>query len=343
MPAAARWIVPLVSILLLASGRSFARPLVVYSPHGPEILKRAQADFQKLFPETKVDWRFLGAEEIFEALGREAKQPVADVWWGGPNFTFMNAAKNGLLSPYKPTWAAAVDGNKHDPADLWYADLQTPLTILYQKNLIGTADLPKDWDDLLAPAFKGKIILRYPLESGSMRALFATLIDRQIRAGKTLPGALDWMKKLEDQVARYVNHSQLMFSTVGKGVMPISLWNVSDIEMKAHQGYPVDFVFPASGMPVLLDGVGLVKRAEPHPFAEKFYEFVTSKDFEATVSGEPYFRVPTRNDLGAVNPKYMTDPRFKVMPVDWSRIAESGAAWLKAWETDVFRREKLLP
>ncbi len=339
----------MAAALIVASLGAFAtealavRPLVVYSPHGSEILKAIATEFEKQHPGLRVEWRFLGGEEIFDRLVSEKGRPVADVWWGGPHFTFIRAARKGVLTPYKPTWSAAVPESARGDGDFWYGDMQTPLTVLYNKNLVDSGSVPRDWDELLLPALKDKIILRHPGESGTMRALIMALIDRQLGAGKTLDQAFAWLAQLEGQVARYAGHSQVMFSTVGKGVMPFSVWNLSEIVMRSRQGYPVEPVFPQSGMPVIFDSIALVKRDSAHPLAHDFYEFVTGKDVAAKLAGEPYLRVMARNDLApALRSAFLSDPRFKVLPINWDRVADRATEWLARWEKDIYVKTKMV-
>ncbi len=323
-------------------GTAAARPLVIYSPHGSEMLSAAQEAFVKIEKDAVIDWRFMSTEEVVNKLTAEKAKPVADIWWGGPQFTFLRGAKADLLAPYKPSWADKTQPQFRDEHDLWYGDLLTPLTIIYQKNLTRADDLPKDWDDLLKPEFAQKLSVRFPMNSGSMRALYAALIDRQIAHGKTLDQALEWMKKLEAQVARYETHSLGVFSAVGKGVHLYSMWNVPETILKSRQGYPVDFVFPTSGMPTVVDAIALVKRPVEHPLARKFYEFVTSKEFATKLTEEPFNRVHVRTDLGkGARPDYLDDPRFKTMVTDWHRVSESEASWMERWEKEVFNKGKL--
>lgn len=344
-----RRLVETFALLLFASIATVAhakgRPLIVYSPHGPEILKLAKAELQKEIPDADVEWQFLGAEEIYAKIAQQDGRTPADLWWGGPQFTFIQAAAKNLFVPYKPSWSAAVTAADHDDQDFWYGDMQTPLSIFYAKDAVKPADLPADWDDLLSPKFTGKLVVRYPMESGTMRALYAALIERQLAKKKSLPEALQWMARLDKQVAQFVPHSKVMFSAVAKGVTPYGFWNVAEIAMKGKQGFPVETVFPSSGMPILLDCIALLRRVgTEHPYARKFYEIVTSKTFAEKLVGAPFFRAPVRTDMAAnIRPAYLDDKRFKVMPVDWRRVAAEGSDWLKSWDAALPAAQKPAP
>lgn len=88
--------------------------VVVYSPHGKEVL----GDYEKLFeaanPGVDVQMFDLGANDILNRVRAEKGRPAGDVWWGAPSTNFVQAAGDGLLAPYKPTWADAVAAEYRD-------------------------------------------------------------------------------------------------------------------------------------------------------------------------------------------------------------------------------------
>src|SRR3954471_25079262 len=86
--------------------------LTVYSPHGPELLKYFEAEFEKAHPNIDVQWVDMGSQEVLDRIRAEKANPQADVWLGAPAEAFDRATKEGLLEPYIPTWqnAVAVEG-----------------------------------------------------------------------------------------------------------------------------------------------------------------------------------------------------------------------------------------
>src|SRR5215470_17309747 len=94
--------------------------LVIYSPHGKELL----GDFEKLYeakhPGVDIQWLDMGSQEIFDRISTESKNPQADIWWGAPSTMFMRAENLGLLQKYKPSWADNVPGYAKSKNDYWY-------------------------------------------------------------------------------------------------------------------------------------------------------------------------------------------------------------------------------
>src|SRR5699024_5648069 len=159
------------------SGEDLEDKVVVYSPHGKDIL----SDFEKRFEqEYDVDMEFLdmGSQEILDRVRSEKNNPQADVWWGAPQVNFDQAKEEGLLAEYKPSYADALDDMYHDEDWMWSGTSITPEVIMYNTKEISEEEAPKDWDDLLDPKWKDEIIIRYPLASGTMRTIYSSMIYR---------------------------------------------------------------------------------------------------------------------------------------------------------------------
>ena len=100
------------------------------------------------------------------------------LWWGAAHTTFQTAAEENLLAAYRPTWADKVPAGSRDAQDRWYGTYQTPEVIVYNSDAVKPEDAPKDWDDVLDPKWRDKILIRNPNPSDSMRAIFGAMIWR---------------------------------------------------------------------------------------------------------------------------------------------------------------------
>jgi len=58
---------------------------------------------------------------------------------------------------------------------------ETPVAFLYAEKVVKPEEAPQDWDELLDPKWKKKLIIRDPLASGTMRAVFGFIILRGMK------------------------------------------------------------------------------------------------------------------------------------------------------------------
>jgi len=319
-------------LLLFLSACSHREVVVVYSPHGPEMLGDAEKEFEAANPGVDVQWLDMGSQEVYNRVAAERNRPAGDVWWGGPSTLFMKAADAGLLEPYQPTWSQAEAPEFRDANHRWYGTYRSPLAILFNTNHYTKDTAPKNWDDLLLPEWRGKVTLRKPLASGTMRTFLGAMI---LRAPNEDAG-IDWLKRLHEATESYPESPQFLFDHVKRNEGLVSVWLMADVALQRERnGFPFDCVVP-KGTPVLTEGIGIVKGA-PHPeWAKRFYEFVTSAETVAR-HAHAYAKIPTRNDIPAdALPAWMREP-IDAMAIDWNSFSQKEQAWCDRWEREVYQ------
>jgi iron(III) transport system substrate-binding protein len=310
----------------------------VYSPHGKDLLQYYEQTFEAQHPTVDVQWVDMGSQDVLDRLRSEKANPQADVWFGAPAETFARAAQEGLLDPYRPSWAASVPREAHDPRDLWYGTYLTPEVIAYNSEIVSAAEAPKDWDDVLDPKWKGKIIIRDPIPSGSMRAIFGAIIVRELaRTGSTKAG-FDWLRRLDANTKEYVISPTMLYQKLGQREGALSLYDMPDIEtLRATTRYPIASQIPSSGTPLLVDAIAIVRGSKHPEVAKQFYEFVTTPGALRTAA-ERFTRMPARTDIAADSlPQWIRDARARIKPmaIDQQLIADSLDAWMKYWDAHV--------
>src|SRR5690606_30844026 len=142
--------------------------------------------------------------------------------------------------------------------------------VYYTDNLDSTT-APRYWDDLLDPTWADRIIIRYPLASSTMRTTLEATIMRQ----PTVEEDYRSLACLHHNTKAYTPDPTYMYLRLGRGEADLSLWNMTDIYIQGAT-YPFGYLLPASGTPVLSDGIAIVKNAPNPERARQFYEFVTS-------------------------------------------------------------------
>jgi len=318
--------------------------LVVYSPHGEDILREFEQSFEAAHPDVDVRTFNLPSMSCLDRIRAEAASPNCDVWWGAPMSAFQLAADAGLLEAVRPSWAEHVDPNTHHPDDLYYGHFLMPQVIAFNRERLAAEDAPADWDDLLTDEWDDRIVLRYPMPSGSMRASFASLVDWKWSTTGEEQAGFDYLAGLHRNTKRYATDPAELFEAVKKDQDDIvTIWNLTDcLFQRDRHGYPFGIVFPHSGLPVVIDCIALVKQAEGSDpdskraaAARAFYEFVTGIEALDSLMTN-HWRIPTRSDVpDERKPEWLRDLRFEPLPVDPVRMARNERAWMTRWEETI--------
>ncbi|HEX2716315.1 MAG TPA: extracellular solute-binding protein [Gemmatimonadaceae bacterium] len=329
-------------VALAACGGSDGRTvLTVYSPHGKDLLAHYEQEFERANPTIDVQWVDLGAQEVLDRLRAEGANPQADVWFGATAEIFDRAAKEDLLEVYKPTWGAAIDTAARDAQDRWYGTYLTPEVIAYNTEAIDSADAPQDWDDVLDPKWKGRVVIRDPIPSGSMRAIFGAQILRSIRETGGPEKGYDWLRRLDANTREYVLNPTILYQKLGRQEGAISLYNMPDIAtLKQRIGIPVGYVIPKSGTPLLVDGIAVVRGTKHPAEARSYYEFVTTKH-AMIEAAQKFVRIPARTDVprDSLPPEIARALReIKPMPMDRALLAAHLDEWMRYWDANIRNR-----
>ena len=332
-------IIALAALVLLAACSGDGRTvLTIYSPHGKDLLEYYEKGFEAANPTVDVQWVDMGSQEVLDRLRAEKANPQADLWFGAPSEIFARASSEGLIEPYTPTWADKVPAEAKDARAHWFGTYMTPEVIAYNTQAVSSADVPKDWDEVIDPKWKGKVLILNPVESGTMRAIFGAILARSIaQTGSTAQG-WDWLRKLDANTKEYVLNPALLYQKLGRQEGVITLYNMPDIAtLEARTKTPVGFVFPTSGTPLLVDAIALVRGSKQPAAAKAFYEYVTTPAALQDASVK-FLRIPARTDLPSdslpeVVRRAMTE--LKPMPLDAKLLADSLDVWMKYWDSNI--------
>jgi iron(III) transport system substrate-binding protein len=312
--------------------------LTVYSPHGPELLKYYEAEFEKAHPNIDVQWVDMGSQEVLDRIRAEKANPQADLWFGAPAEAFDRAAKENLLEPYIPTWQNAISVEGRDSQDRWYGTYLTPEVIAYNNQAVTREQAPKDWDDVLDPKWKGKLLIRDPIASGTMRAIFGAIVARSVAKTGSPDAGYEWLRKLDANTREYTLNPTILYQKIGRQEGVITLWDMPDIAtLQQRFNIPVDYVIPSSGTPLLVDGIALVKGTKHAAEAKMYYEFVTTPA-ALKAAAEKFLRIPARTDIPQTDlPKWIQEANSKIkpMPVDRQVMAEHLDEWMKYWDANI--------
>lgn len=201
------------------------------------------------------------AEARARKLAADAIQTVA--------FSMYTLKKQGILGHYLPS------DNHFYPADFkddgyWTTVYYNPYVVGYNTRLIPKENLPKSYEDLLNPTWKGKMLIE-----GSKAEWFAGMLQIMGREK-----GLRWMRDLAKQnPVNQTGHSLLIqLVAAGEALMDVNI-PASSVDRLKVTGAPVDWIAPGP-VPGVMIGIGVA--AQPaHPNAAKLYvDFILSREIQ---------------------------------------------------------------
>jgi iron(III) transport system substrate-binding protein len=331
---------PLALLALLAScgGGDGREVLTIYSTHGREMQQAFEKRYEALHPNVDVQILDMGSQEVLDRLRSERANPQADVWWGAPAQTFEDGVRDSLLERSTPSWAGALPADAKSKDGFWYGTYLTPEVIAYNTAAVSAADAPKDWDQVLDPRWKGKVLIRDPMASGTMRAIFGMMIERGIRAGRDTAAGFDWLRRLDAQTKEYTLNPTLLYQKLARQEGLITLWDQPDIDILKAKGsaFPIAYVLPSSGTPVLVDGVGVVRGTKHRQAAQAFVEWIGGQG--VVPAAREFFRLPARTDVpdDSLPPGLrQVKAQLKPEPMDWNLQQQKSSEWMRYWDEHI--------
>jgi len=265
-------------------------------------------------------WRGL-ADKVVQRTVSEARanhHAVDVIDTNGPELEML--AREKLLSEfYSPLFEdlppSAIPAHRQ-----WIANRFNIWVIAYNTNKIKKEEVPKTYEDILNPKWKGKIGLE-----ATNTEWFATLVKTW---GEEK--GLAYFKKLADMKPDMRKGHILLAEMISAGEIPLTLTAYNHhIEKMKNKGAPVEWI-PIPPTIARPNGVGVAKHA-PHPHAALLFA-----DFLLSPDGQDLFRSMERVPSSL---KVKTNlNNFPYVMVDPIVILDEWSKWDKLWE-DLFLKK----
>ena len=214
------------------------------------------------------------------------------------------------------------------PDDLYWPVYRTPAIIAYNSAAVPRDSAPQDWDDVLQPRWRDKVLIRDPVASGTMRAIWGLMIQRQARfPGDTAPG-MAWLRRLDGQTRAYTLNPSVLDQKLARREGLVTLWDLPDILISIGKGMPFGYVFPPErdGGDRRCGGPG---PRQPAPRRGPPVHRLCRQPGGAAAHGRQGFppACPAGPPVGSV-PDWVAEVErtMVVAPVDWAQLAAEGAS-----------------
>lgn len=280
----------LLAAVASASASSAAHALTVYSAGPGKLIETLAADFKKATG-IQVDVFQADTGKVMARLQAESTNPRADVVISASWDSAQDLDRRGWLIPVQSANADKVPAQyKHAN---YIAQGLSGLSIVW--NTKSGTPRPTDWNDLTQPAFKDKVTMPDPAQSGASLDLLSGLQSRQNDRAWQLFTAL----KANGMVISGPN-AQAM-NPVLQGSRAAVFGAVDYVALgNQAKGESIEVIFPKSGTVIAPRPMMILKSSKTPDDARKFIDFVLSPEGQARVAAA--YLIPARSDIAIKRP-----------------------------------------
>lgn len=254
-------------------------------------------------------------------LVAEKANPVADVAYYGVTFG-IQAKKEGVVAPYKPQGWDEIPAGLKDPDGYWFTIHSGTLGFMVNVDALKGKPVPKSWQDLLNPTYRGMIGYLDPASA------FVGYVGA-VAVNQAMGGSLDNFDKAIGyfqalQKNQPIVPKQTSYARVLSGEIPILL----DYDFNAYRARYKDkanvaFVIPAEGTVVVPYVMSLVNKGPNAANGKKVLDFVMSNDGQAIWANA--FLRPVRESAISKEAaaRFLPAAEYaRAKPLDYAKMAE---------------------
>ena len=292
------------------------KKLVLYhSPNVPDT-ERILAGFRRKYPFVEVETYRASGEKLLQRITAEARagKQLADAYLLS-GFQSWLLKSMGMLAPYSSPEREIVLAALKDQDGYWTGVYWNLEVLAYNTKLVRGSEIPKAWEDLLAPSWKGQI----GLEEEDVDWYTAILELMGEEKGK------NFMRGLAAQRPQIRTGHTLLAQLIGAGEFALApTIRVHQAETMRLKGAPIEWtaIEPLAPNPPISASI---PKDAAHPIvARLFTDFVLSREGQMIVY--QLNRNPSRTDVPQPVPRAA---KIRLMTMDFDRSVMNYSRYAK--------------
>ena len=279
-------------LMLLMACSDKQEPLRIYAIIHDE---EAKALTELFTQKTGIPATYLRATtgELVSRVIAEKDDPQADVLLGGASSYHMQADAAGALQSYESPLVRNLPPYVLSRENTWTGFCLLTLGIgvntkRFAEKFPGI-DLPKTWDDLLNPAFKGEIVMTNPIAS-STSYLFVQGQLQRLGWDK----GWDYLHTLAQSVGQFPDSGSAPPKLIGTGEYAIGIAYLHALTKYRAQGFDIQLLAPPQSVGDV-DCIAILRNTKNLSAAKKFVDFMLSVEAQELMSSLD-FTIPVNMD-----------------------------------------------
>ena len=271
----------------LVEGAKKEKRLVCYTTMDLPQTIQVVHDFVQRYPFLDLELHPLEAETLVKRIQDEARGGMStwDVLLGGGGL-LQPLFEANLVASYHSPQRGAVSDALNDREGYWSGYYINPYAVGYSTTLVKEEEIPKSYDELLDPRWKGNRIAIDSTAHGLLRALAPIWGEDK---------AVAYLKRLADQQPVMARASITAVDSLHTGNVSVVIARAPVIQgYKKKLGSPIDWIFLG---PVVaqIDAVMLSAQSRSPNAARLFVDFVLSREGQSILAGVQ--QIPVRRDM----------------------------------------------
>lgn len=287
--------------------------------------------FDKFTEETgiKTELLSMSSGEVLSKIKAEGGSPMADLWFGGGIDAFMGAKADGLLEQVAFEASKDLAPEYKDGDGYWYSKGITVVGFLVNNDIMEEKNLtmPKTWDDLTDPSYKGEILMSNPAVSGTNYAVVNAILQT-----KGEEEGWKYFEALNANVDYFSKRGKDPSVKTAAGEVAIGITYLDRSITKLEEEQNVTVVYPEDGIPYVPEGVAVFKNgaavAEAKQFMEWFYGNDENLKLVAEIDNKDTIKI-VKPDLEGVE---LTFDTTTLMKEDLALFGEKRTEILDKWD-----------
>lgn len=266
-----------------------------------------------------VDLFVTGSMGLQNKIAEEARagRLAADVFHSSYPPSFVLLKEQGLLATYDSPEYQAYPPDYVDPDRTYGTFRATGVVIAYNPTALGGKAVPKRWQDLADPQYRGMLAAADPQYGGTQLIADHALVEKY---------GEDLLRRIAAQQPQLVDSQTAEANLIITGERAIGM-DMNDYEAwtsKYKRQAPIDYVYPEEHVTVV-PGYLAVLEGAPHPNAARLLQnYLLSAEAQQLVQDE-VGAYSTRTDARPIEGR----PPFSSLPVtqpDWKQLGENTTA-----------------
>lgn len=266
------------------------KKVMLYSSLKEKQLAAIKNAFMKKHPEIAMDYYAAGTGKVLTKIATEQQsgQIASDLIWVGDPSNYLTFKEKGLLESYKSKEASNIADKFKDKDNTFIGARLVVMGFSYNSNSVKGDMIPKSWNDLIKPEFKGQLVMSDPAEAGTTMYAISALANHKDYGWQ-------YFEKLKANKMELESGTTSTINKVGSGAYKVCVGVDYVTRTLEKQGSPIKFSYPEKDLIVVSSPIAILKGAPHMEEAKLLYDFILSEEGQKILADTQ--ATPVRNGL----------------------------------------------